>query len=70
MSHITDTIKIAHKLRLKIAVGHGLDLRLLKLFKGLPEVDEFSFGQSLIADALLKGMKATVGDTIDLIRTL
>jgi pyridoxine 5-phosphate synthase len=70
MGRITDTIKMAHKLRLKIAVGHGLDLKLLKLFKGLPEIDEFSFGQSLIANALLKGMQTTVGDTIDLIRTL
>lgn len=70
LSRITDTVKMAHRLRLKIAIGPGMDLRLLKLFKGLPEIDEFSIGQSLIADALLKGMRTTVGDTIDLIRTL
>lgn len=70
MGRITDTVKMAHKLRLKIAIGHGLDLRLLKLFKGLPEIDEYSFGQSLITDALLKGIQTTVGDTIDLIRSL
>jgi pyridoxine 5-phosphate synthase len=70
LGHITDTVKMAHKLRLKIAIGHGLDLRLLKLFKGLPEIEEFSLGHGLIADALLKGMRTTVGDAIDLIRTL
>lgn len=70
LGHITDTVKMAHRLRLKIAVGHGLDLQLLKLFKKLPEIDEFSIGQSLIADALLKGMRTTVGDAIDIIRTL
>jgi hypothetical protein len=26
---ITDTVKIAHKLRLKIAIGHDLDLKSL-----------------------------------------
>jgi pyridoxine 5-phosphate synthase len=70
LGHITDTVKMAHKLRLKIAIGHGMDLRLLKLFKGLSEIDEFSIGQGLIADALLKGMRTSVGDAIDLIRTL
>jgi pyridoxine 5-phosphate synthase len=70
MSRITDTVKMAHRLRLKIAIGHGLDLRLLKLFKGLSEIEEFSIGQSLMVDALLKGMRTSVGDTIDLIRTL
>jgi pyridoxine 5-phosphate synthase len=70
MGRVTDTVKMAHRLRLKIAIGHGLDLRLLKLFKGLSEIDEFSIGQSLMADALLKGMRTSVGDTIDLIRTL
>jgi pyridoxine 5-phosphate synthase len=70
MGRITDTVKMAHRLRLKIAIGHGLDLRSLKLFKGLSEIDEFSIGQSLMADALLKGMRTSVGDTIDLIRTL
>ncbi|MEJ2661052.1 MAG: pyridoxine 5'-phosphate synthase [Desulfobacteraceae bacterium] len=70
MGRITDTVKMAHRLRLKIAIGHGLDLKLLKLFKGLPEIDEISIGQSLITDALLKGMQTTVCDTIDLIRAL
>ena len=69
MSRITDTVKMAHRLRLKIAIGHGLDLRLLKMFKGLTEIDEFSIGQSLITDALLKGLQTSVCDTIDLIRT-
>jgi pyridoxine 5-phosphate synthase len=70
MSHIIDTVKMAHKLRLKIAIGPGMDLKLLKLFKGLPEINEFSIGQSLIADALLKGMQTSVGDAISLIRSL
>jgi pyridoxine 5-phosphate synthase len=61
---------MAHKLRLKIAIGHTLDFNLIKLFSGLHEIDEFSIGQSIIANALLKGMQSAVRDTIDLIRTL
>jgi pyridoxine 5-phosphate synthase len=70
LGRITDTVKMAYKLRLKIAIGQGLDLRSLKLFKGLSEIDEFSIGQSLIADALLKGMRTTVGDAIESLRNL
>ncbi len=70
LARITDTVKMAHKLRLKIAIGHGLDFDLIKCFRGLREIDEFSIGQSILVDALLKGMPQAVKDTIDLIRTL
>jgi pyridoxine 5-phosphate synthase len=70
LDRIIDTVKMAQKLRLRISIGHGLDDRLIKLFKGIPEIDEFSMGQSLIAKAVLKGMQDAVSSTIDLIRTL
>jgi pyridoxine 5-phosphate synthase len=61
---------MAQKLRLRISIGHGLDERLIKLFKGVSEIDEFSVGKSLIAKSLLKGMDSAVRDTIEVIRTL
>ena len=64
------TAKMAHKLRLRISIGHGLDSRLIKLFKGIPEIDEFSLGKGITALALMKGMERAVADTINLIRTL
>lgn len=70
LDRIIDTIKMGQKLRLHICIGHGLDNRLIKLFKGIPEIDEFSMGQSIIAQALLQGMQNAVSDTIDIIRTL
>lgn len=70
LANITDTVKMAHKLRLRIAIGHGLDHRLIRLFKGLNEIDEFSLGQSLIARSMLKGMGDAVGEMLGLIRTL
>jgi pyridoxine 5-phosphate synthase len=69
-SSIVDTVKVAHRLRMHIAVGHGLDYRLIKLFAGLREVDEFSVGQSIVARAVLAGMEVAVRDMVALIRAL
>ena len=67
---IIDTVKMAHKLRLQIAVGHGLDSRLIKLFKGIAEIDEFSLGRSLIAKSLFIGVEKAVRHMIELINAL
>lgn len=67
---IIDTVKMAHKLRLNIAVGQGLDFPLLKLFKGVQEIDEFSLGQSIVARAVLVGMGEAVREAQTLLRHL
>ncbi len=70
LSRIVDTVKVAHRLRMHIAVGHGLDYRLIKLFAGLKEVDEFTVGQSIVARAVLVGMETAVRDMLAIIRAL
>ena len=70
LERIIDTIKMAYKLRMRIAVGNGLDYRLIKLFKGLGEIDEFSLGQSIIARAVLTGIEAAVREMLQSIREL
>jgi pyridoxine 5-phosphate synthase len=70
LSRVVDTVKVAHRLRMHIAVGHGLDYRLIKLFAGLKEVDEFNVGQSIVARAVLVGMEAAVRDMVAIIRAL
>ncbi|MCP4749026.1 MAG: pyridoxine 5'-phosphate synthase [Desulfobacteraceae bacterium] len=65
---IIDTIKMAHKLRLEIAIGYGLNNHLIKLFKGVNEIGEFSMGRALIAKALLIGMENAVRETAGLIK--
>jgi pyridoxine 5-phosphate synthase len=70
LSRIVDTVKVAHRLRMHIAVGHGLDYRLIKLFAGLKEVDEFNVGQSIVARAVLVGMDQAVRDMVALIGAL
>ena len=69
LNRIVDTVKMAHKLRLHIAVGRGLDYRLIKLFAGVSEIDEFSIGRGILARALLLGMERAVGEMVALIRT-
>jgi pyridoxine 5-phosphate synthase len=70
LNRITDTVKMAQRLRLHIAIGHGLDHRLIKLFSGLTEIDELSIGRGLMAQALLVGIDAAVRDMVGLIRAL
>lgn len=70
LNRIIDSIKMAHRLRMHIAVGHGLDHRLIKLFSGIAEIDEFCIGSSLITQALLVGMETAVRDMAGLIRGL
>jgi pyridoxine 5-phosphate synthase len=59
---------MAYKLRTRIAVGHGLDHRLIKLFTGITEIDEFSLGRSFVARALLVGVDRAVRETITALR--
>jgi pyridoxine 5-phosphate synthase len=70
LDHLVDTVKMAHKLRTRIAIGHGLNHRLIKLFAGISEIDEFSLGQSLIARALLIGVDRAVGESAAIIQQL
>ncbi len=67
---IVDAIKMAHRLRLHIAVGGGLNYRLIKLFSGLTEIDEFSLGRSIIAKAVMVGMERAVRDMVSLVHAL
>jgi len=57
-------------LRLHVSVGGRLDFRLIKLFSGLREIDEFSIGQSIIARSVLVGMDTAVRDMLVSIRAL
>jgi pyridoxine 5-phosphate synthase len=56
LNKIIDTIKMTSKLRLRIAIGGGLNYRLIKLFRAIAEIDEISMGRNLIARAMLKGL--------------
>ena len=68
--NIVDSVKVAHKLRLGVKAGSGLCYKSIKAFKGIPEIDEFCIGHSIISRAILTGMQQAVGEMIRLIGAL
>lgn len=69
-SKIVDAIKLSHKLRLGVNVGHGICYNTIKAFKGLKEIDEFSIGHSIVSRAALVGMERAVREMLALIKEL
>ena len=68
--NIIDAVKLAHKLRFSVKVGHGLCYKTVKAFKKIDEIDEFSIGHSIISRAVMIGMQAAVADMRTLIMAL
>ncbi len=65
---IEDAARLAARLNIKVAAGHGLNLRnVLPLLK-LPEIEEYSIGHSIVARSLFVGMEQAVGEMLALVR--
>lgn len=60
--------KHAKKLGLGVNAGHGLDYQNIKIFRELTDIDEVSIGHSIIARAVIVGIKEAVQEMIRLIR--
>ncbi len=69
-SKIIDAIKLAHRLKLEVFVGSGIDYSTVKSFVGLTEINSYCIGHSIVARAVLKGMESAVRDMRALIREL
>ena len=67
---IVNSAKVAHKLKVAVNAGHGLDYQTIKAFAGLSEIDEFSIGHSIIASAVFLGLDRAVREMIALIKEL
>ena len=70
LSKIIDSVKLAHKLKLGVNAGHGLNYNTIKAFKGLKEIDEFSIGHSIVARSIMVGMEKAVKEMLGLIKAL
>lgn len=57
---ITDTVKLAHRLRMTVFAGQGLDYIHVQDLAGIGEIDAFCIGHSIIARALLVGLSEAV----------
>ena len=68
--NIVDAVKLTYKLKLSVKAGRGLCYKTIKAFKGIPEIDEFSIGHSIVSRAILTGMQPAVAEMIRLIAAL
>lgn len=62
--------KTAKGLGLGVHAGHGICYHTIKEFKGFKDIEEFSIGHSIVAMAVVCGMKEAVKEMIALIKEL
>jgi pyridoxine 5-phosphate synthase len=67
-SKIVDSVKLAHRLKIGVHLGTGLDYNNIKPFAELIEINEFYIGHSIIARALMIGLENAVKEMRMLIR--
>lgn len=61
--------KHAKKLGLGVNAGHGLNYQNIKIFRELTDIDEVSIGHSIIARAVVVGIKEAVQEMIRLLKS-
>ena len=67
LARLVDAIKIAAKLKLRIAAGSGLDYATARAVGKQDEVETCIIGHSVVARALMVGMESAVREMIILL---
>lgn len=67
---VVKAVASAADLQLDISAGHGLNYTNIKRFKGLPEIEEYSIGHSIVARAVLVGFERAVREMVELVKYL
>ena len=65
---IEEAARLAARLKLRVAAGHGLNLRNVRPLLSIPEIEEYSIGHSIIARAVFVGLEMAVAEMLDLVR--
>ncbi len=68
LARVVDAAKAAAKLGLRVAAGHGLSYTNVQPVAMIDEVEELNIGHSIIARAVLVGMRDAVREMAGLIR--
>ena len=63
---IENSAKIANKLNLKVAVGHGLNYQNINMITAIKEIIELNIGQSIIARSVFTGLQQAIIDMKEL----
>lgn len=66
---VVDAVKLAHRLKLRINAGHGLNYQNIFRLLDLTEIEEFSIGHAIVARAVLVGFGRAVREMADIIRS-
>jgi pyridoxine 5-phosphate synthase len=69
LERLKKAAKLAKELGLKVYAGHGLTYKNVKPVAEIPEIEELNIGHSIVANAILKGMKEAVQEMIRLINS-
>jgi pyridoxine 5-phosphate synthase len=64
-----DGARLAARLNMKVAAGHGLNLRNIEPLLGIPEFEEYSIGHSIVARAVFVGFENAVSEMLSLVKT-
>ena len=65
---VVKAVASAADLKLDINAGHGLNYTNIKRFKGLPKIEEYSIGHSIVARAVLVGFERAVREMVELVK--
>jgi len=57
---VFNAAKVAHKLKLEVIAGHGLDYRNVRAVVEIPEIVEVNIGHSIVSRAVMVGMERAV----------
>lgn len=68
IKEIETSSKLAKKLNLKIAAGHGLNYQNVTLISKIPEIEELNIGQSIIARSVFTGLNQAIIDMREIIK--
>jgi len=67
IKQIKQNAKLAKKLNLKVAAGHGLNYQNITNITKINEIEEFNIGQSIIARSVFTGLFQAIKDMQELI---
>lgn len=68
LSRITDAARLARKLGLGCAAGHGLHYENVRPIAQLAEIDELNIGHAIVARAVMVGFDRAVREMVEILR--
>jgi len=64
LARVADSARLADKLGLRVAAGHGLTYRNVAAIAAIPPIEELNIGHNIVARAALVGMERAVREMI------